>query len=180
MFATRLHLFVFIVKKAIMKNLLRAILACFSLGVAMNAAALEDYVGYSLGAVKSSKDGVNHTSPGFTGMISARPNNYYGWEVQSGMIGRVGKYAASGEADFSLAGFAPLGNSGINLYAKAGPDVIYSSGGVFATGLTYGAGVEYQGGNNIFRLGVQHFNIGKSPSLSANLIGVTLMVKLGH
>lgn len=163
-----------------MKNILRVVLACFSLGMMMNAVALEDYAGYSLGAVKSSADGVNHTSPGFSGMISARPNQYYGWEVQSSMIGRVGKYAASGVVDFSLAGFVPLGNSGINLYAKAGPDAIYSSGGVFATGLTYGAGVEYQGGNNIFRLGIQHFNIGKSPSLGANLIGVTLMVKLGQ
>jgi len=163
-----------------MKNLLRLILACFSLGMTLNAVALEDYAGYSLGAARSRTDGVNHLSPGFSGMISARPNEYYGWEVQSSMIGRVGKYAASGEADFSLAGFVPLGNSGINLYAKAGPDAIYSSGGVFATGLTYGAGVEYQASNNIFRLGIQHFNVGKSPSLSANLIGITFMVKLGQ
>lgn len=163
-----------------MKNLLRTVLACFSLGMMMNAVALEDYVGYSLGAAKSSKDGVNHTSPGFFGMISARPNEYYGWEVQSSMIGRVGKYAASGEADFSLAGFAPLGNSGINLFAKAGPDVIYSSGGVYATGFTYGAGAEYQNNNNILRLGIQHFKVGKSPSRSTNLIGITLMVKLGQ
>jgi opacity protein-like surface antigen len=162
-----------------MKNLLGGMLACFCMGLAMNAAALQDYAGYSLGAVRSSNDGTRKTSPGFTGMISARPNNYYGWEVQGGILGKAGKYAASGEIDFALAGFAPLGNSGVNLYAKAGPDAMFSSGGVFATGFTCGAGLEYQGRNNIARLGIQHFSIGKAPSLGANLAGLTFMVRLG-
>ncbi|MGA7595234.1 MAG: hypothetical protein WCA64_08555 [Gallionella sp.] len=163
-----------------MKIILGGMLACFCTGLAMNALALEDYAGYSLGAVRSSNDGMRKTSPGFTGMISARPNDYYGWEVQSGIIGKVGRYATSGEADFALAGFLPLGNSGVNLYAKAGTDAIYSSGGVIATGFTYGSGLEYQGRDNIVRLGIQHFKVGKSPSLGTNLVGLTFLFKLGN
>jgi hypothetical protein len=161
-----------------MKKMILEILACCSVGMTMNAVALEDYVGFSLDSVKSSENGVNNSSAGLTGMISARPNEYYGWEVQGGMLGKVGPFSASGEADFSIAGFLPLGKSGINLYAKAGADAMYSSGNVFNNGLTYGAGVEYQCGKGAIRLGFQHFNVGKSPSLSTKLIGVTFLVKL--
>jgi len=161
-----------------MKKVALVLLACFSLGMTMNAEALEDYVGFSLGAVKSSENGINNSSAGFTSMISARPNEYYGWEVQGGILGKTGRYSASGEADFCIAGFVPLGNSGINLYGKAGVASIYSSGSIFHTDLTYGAGVEYQRGKGIARLGFQHFNVGKSPSLSTKLIGVTFLVKL--
>jgi hypothetical protein len=162
-----------------MKKTALSILACLGMAITMNAVALEDYVGFSLGAVKSSVSGVDDTSPAVTTMISARPNKYYGWEVQAGLLGKTGPFSASGEADFSVAGFLPLGNSGINLYAKGGADAIYSSGSVFRTGLTYGAGVEYQGSKGIVRLGVQHFDIGKSPSFGAQMIGVTVLVKLG-
>jgi hypothetical protein len=161
-----------------MKKVVLVILACVSIGMTMNAVALEDYVGFSLGAVKSSDNGVNDSSAGVTSMISARPNEYYGWEVQGGILGQTGRYSASGEADFSIAGFVPLGNSGINLYGKAGLASTYSSGSVFHTDLTYGAGVEYQGSKGVVRLGYQHFNIGKSPSISTKLIGVTVLVKL--
>jgi hypothetical protein len=161
-----------------MKKVVLVILACFSIGMTMNAVALEDYVGFSLDAVKSSENGENNSSAGFTSMISARPNKYYGWEVQGGILGKTGRYSASGEADFSIAGFVPFGESGINLYGKAGVVSIYSSGSVFHTDLTYGAGVEYLRGKGVVRLGFQHFNVGKSPSLSTKLIGVTVLVKL--
>ena len=165
-------------KKENMKKIALVILACFSIGMTMNAVALEDYVGFSLDAVKSSENGVNNSSAGFTGMISARPNEYYGYEVQGGILGKIGPYASNAEVDFSMAGFLPLGNSGINLYGKAGVDGIYTSGNVYNSGLTYGAGVEYQRGRGAVRLGFQHFNVGKSPSLSTKLIGVTFLVKL--
>lgn len=161
-----------------MKKVVLVILACCSIGMTMNAVAQEGYVGFSLDAVKSSKNGVNNSSAGFTGLISARPNEYYGWEVQGGILGKTGLFSASGEADFSIAGFLPLGKSGINLFGKAGVDAIYSSGNVFNTGLTYGAGVEYQRGTGAVRLGFQHFNVGKSPPLSTKLIGVTFLVNL--
>src|SRR5450759_1175824 len=67
-------------KKENMKKIALVILACFSIGMTMNAVALEDYVGFSLDAVKSSENGVNNSSAGFTGMISARPDEYYGYE----------------------------------------------------------------------------------------------------
>ena len=161
-----------------MKTVVLVMLACFSIGMTMNAFALEDYVGFSLDAVKSSENGVDNTSAGVTSMISARPNEYYGWEVQGGILGKVGSYSASGVADFCIAGFVPLANSGINLYGKAGLASTYSSTSVFNTDLTYGAGVEYQRGKGIVRLGIQHFNVGKSPSFSAKMIGITFLVKL--
>jgi hypothetical protein len=161
-----------------MKKVALAILACFSMGMTMNAAALEDYVGFSLGSVKSSDNGENYSSAAVTSIISARPNKFYGWEVQGGLLGKIGPYSATGEVDFAVTGILPLGNSGINLYGKAGVDALYSSGKIFNTDLTYGAGVEYQGSKSIVRLGYQHFNVGDTPSLSAELIGITYMVKL--
>jgi hypothetical protein len=161
-----------------MKTVGLGILACFSMGMTMDAAAIDDYVGYSLDAVKSSDNGENHSSAGFLSMLSARPNEYYGWEVQAGILGKTGSYSASGEADFCIAGFVPLGNSGIKLYGKAGADATYSSTSVYHSGLTYGAGVEYQLGKDAVRLGFQHLDVGKSPSFSTNLIGVTLLVGL--
>jgi opacity protein-like surface antigen len=167
-----------LIKKENMKKVVLIILACCGIGFTMNAVALEDYVGFSLDAVKSSESGVNDSSAGITAMISARPNDYYGWEVQGGILGKTGRYSASGEADFSIAGFLPFGNSGINLYGKAGGVATYSSGSVYHSGLTYGAGVEYLRGKGAVRLGVQYFDTGKSPSLSTKLIGVTILVKL--
>lgn len=155
-------------------------LACCSAGIATNAAALEDYAGFSVNAAKTSDFGENNTSAGFTGLISARPNAYYGYEEQFGLIGKAGPYSLNAEGDFSLAGFLPLGDSGINLYGKAGADAIFSSGNVFNTGFTYGAGVEYLRGKDAVRLGFQHFNVGKSPSYSTRLIGITFMLKLGE
>jgi len=163
-----------------MKKVALVILACFSTGMTMNAVALEDYVGFSLDAVKSSENGVNNSAAGITAMISARPNEYYGWEVQGGILGKTGPYSASGEADFCIAGFLPLGNSNINLYGKAGGVATYSSGGVYNSGLTYGAGVEYLGGKSVVRLGFQSFDVGNSSSLNTKLIGITYLVKLGE
>ena len=161
-----------------MKKAVLAMLAGLGIGMAMNAVALEDYVGVTLDAVRSGENGVNDRSAGFTGMISARPNRYYGYEVQGGVFGRIGAYSANSEADFAVAGFLPLAGSGINLYGKAGVDTVYSSGNVFNTGLTYGAGVEYQRGESVLRLGYQHFNAGQSPSSGARLVGITFLVKL--
>src|SRR5450759_2241626 len=161
-----------------MKKVVLVILACCSIGMTMNAVALEDYVGISLDAAKSSENGVNNSSAGFTGMISARPNDYYGYEVQGGILGKIGQFSSNAEVDFSMAGFLPLDNSGINLYGKAGVDAIYSSGNVFNTGLTYDAGVEYQPGNGAIRLGFQRLEVGKSRSLRTKLMGVTFLVKL--
>lgn len=113
-------------------------------------------------------------------MISARPNPYYGYEVQGGIFGKIGPFSSSGEVDFSVAGFLPFGQSGINLYGKAGVDDFYSSQNVNNEGVTYGGGIEYQHGKVAVRLGLQHFNVGNnalSPSLSTKLIGVTFLVK---
>jgi opacity protein-like surface antigen len=167
-----------LIKKENMKKVVLVILACCGIGMTMNALALEDYVGFSLDAVKSSENGENNSSAGFTVMISARPNEYYGSEVQGGIFGETGKYSVSCEMDYSMAVYLPLGSSGINLYGKAGADGIYSSGNVSSTGWTYGAGVEYQHGKGIVRLGFQHFDLGKNPSLSTKLVGVTFMFKL--
>ncbi len=163
-----------------MKKAILAMLACCGAGMTMNVAALEDYAGFSVNEARSSDFGENNTSAGFTGLISARPNEYYGYEEQFGIIGRAGHYALNAEGDFSLAGFLPLGNSGINLYGKAGADATFSSGNVFNSGFTYGAGVEYQRGRDAVRVGFQHLNVGKSPSYSTRLIGVTFMVRLGE
>jgi hypothetical protein len=161
-----------------MKKVALAILACFSMGMTMDAVALEDYLGFSLGAVKSSDNGVDYSSAAFSSILSARPNKYYGWEVQGGLLGQIGPYSVTGEADFCIAGFLPLGKSGINLYGKAGVDALFSSGKIFNTDLTYGAGVEYQDGKSILRLGYQHFNVGDSPEISAELFAITMMLKL--
>ena len=163
-----------------MKRAIQAMLACCGAVMALNAAALEDYVGFSVNAAKTSEFGENNTSAGFTGLISARPNEYYGYEEQFGIIGKAGPYSLNAEGDFSLAGFLPLGDSGVKLYGKAGVGAIFSSGNVFNTGFTYGAGVEYQWGKDAVRLGFQHFNVGKSPSFSSRLIGVTFMGKSGE
>jgi len=146
----------------------------------MNALALEDYVGFSLDAVKTSENGVSNSAAGITTIISARPNEYYGWEVQGGILGKTGQYSASGEADFCIAGYVPLGNSNINLYGKAGGVATFSSGGVYNSGFTYGSGIEYLSGKSVFRLSFQELDVGKSPTLSTRLIGITFMVNLGQ
>ena len=161
-----------------MNKVVLVILACCGIGVTMNAVALEDYAGFTLGAVKSSENGVNESSPGFTVMISARPNQYYGYEVQGGIFGNTGKYSASGMIDYSMAAYLPLFGTGINLYGKAGADLIYSSTNVSNADWTYGAGVEYQGGKGIVRLGIQHFNLGKNPVIDTRLAGITVLIKL--
>jgi len=130
-----------------MRKVALALLVFFGIGIAMNAVAADVYTGFSLDTVRSSGNGANNSSAGFTGLISARPNEYYGYEVQGGIFGKAGPFSMNAEDDFSVAGFLPLGNSGINLYGKAGVDAIYSSGNVFNTGFTYGAGVEYRRGN---------------------------------
>jgi len=167
-----------VIKKETMKKAALVTLACFGFGMTMNAIALEDYVGFSLDAVKTSENGASNTAAGITTMISARPNEYYGWEVQGGILGKTGPYSASGEADFCIAGFVPLGKSNINLYGKAGGVATFSSGGVYNSALTYGAGIEYLSGKSVVRLGFQDLDVGKSPSLSTRLIGITWMVKL--
>jgi hypothetical protein len=165
-------------KKEVMKIATLIVLAWFSFGTTMNAIALEDFVGFSLNAAKTSESGVDNTAAGITTLISARPNKYYGWEVQGGILGNTGAYTVSGEADFCIAGFVPLGKSNINLYGKAGGVATYSSGGVYNSGLTYGAGVEYLGGKGVFRLGFQNLDVVKYHSFSTKLIGITYMFKL--
>ena len=163
-----------------MKKVACVLLACVGIGSATRAVATDVYTGFSLHAVRSSENGINNSSAGFTGMISARPNPYYGYEVQGGIFGKIGPFSSSGEVDFSVAGFLPFGQSGINLYGKAGVDDFYSSQNVNNEGVTYGGGIEYQHGKVAVRLGLQHFNVGNnalSPSLSTKLIGVTFLVK---
>lgn len=163
-----------------MKKAALLMFACF--GIPLNAAALEDYVGASLDAIRSSENGASNSGGGIGTMISARPDRYYGYEVQARLFGKAGSYSTNAEADFSIAGFLPLADSGIDLYGKAGVDSVYSAGNIFNTGLTYGAGIEYLGHKSGIRLGFQHFNVGNgnlSPTLSTRVIGITYLVKLG-
>ena len=161
-----------------MKWAVSLILACCGIAISIDAIALEDYIGFSADAVKSSGNGVNHTAAGLTGLISARPSRYYGYEEQIGVLGKVGPYSSNAEVDFALAGFLPFGGSGLDLYGKAGAVAAYSSGNVFNTGYTYGAGVEYLYSKGVIRLGLQHFNVGKSPSLATKLVGIAFLFKL--
>lgn len=163
-----------------MKKAARVLLACVGICTATSAVATDVYTGFSLDAVRSSESGINNSSGGVTALISARPNPYYGYEVQGGIFGKIGPFSSSGEADFTVAGFLPLGQSGINLYGKAGVDDFYSSQNVNNEGVTYGAGIEYQHRKGAVRFGFQHFNVGNgtlSPSLSTKLIGITFLVK---
>jgi opacity protein-like surface antigen len=85
--------------------------------------------------------------------------------------------------DISAVAFMPVSDSKFKLYGKAGLADVYSRGSLGAAnnlGLTYGAGVEFSRDTGIVRIGFQHFNVGNgtlSPSLSTNLIGLTLLLK---
>lgn len=166
-----------------MKKTVLVLLACFGIGMTMNAFAVDTYVGISLDAVQSRYKGTNNSSAGFTGLFSVRLNEHYGYELQGGIFGKVGPFSHNGEIDLSIVGFLPLDERSLYLYGKAGVNDFFSSSSgvnVDNPGLTYGAGVEYRHSKGAVRLGFQHFNVGNnivSPHLSANLIGVTFLFK---
>lgn len=142
------------------------------------------FEGFSLASAQSAQDGVKSSGTGFTGVLSLRPNQYYGYELQGGLFSRSGPFDSNVEVDVSVAGLLPLGDSGLKLYGKAGVADVYSSTSNNVTantlGVTYGAGVEYQRNKTAIRVGFQHFNVGNntlSPALSTNLVGVTILVQ---
>lgn len=166
-------------KKKIGFMLTVAVLLCLA---AVDAMADGVYTGLSLDSAQSTQNGVKNSSFGLTGLISLRPSDYYGYELQAGYFGKAGPFNSNTELDGAAAGFLPLGESGFSLYGKAGLAWVYSSAGAGMTaskfGVTYGAGIEYHRNTGAIRLGFQHFNVGNdtlAPSLSTNLIGITFL-----
>lgn len=167
-----------------MKKIALVLFAWFGIGMAMNAVAddiFDIFTGLSLDSAQSTQNGAKNSSAGFTGILSTREiGKYYGFEVQGGYFGKSGPFTSNVEADLSVVGLLPLGASGFKLYGKVGAADVFSSMSVNNLGLTYGAGVEYRRNRTALRLGFQHFKVGNntlSPSLSTNLIGVTVLVK---
>ncbi len=155
-----------------------------SLGLlSMNAFADGDtYSGFSVDYVRSTQNGVNDSSSALAILKSVRPDEHYGYEMQFGLFGSSGPFTSSTFVDISAIGLVPLNNKGLKLYGKAGVADVYSRGlpgKANNLGLTYGAGIEYPRGNGAIRIGFQHLNVGNntlSPSLSTNLIGLTLLI----
>lgn len=162
-----------------------ALAALVTLGMSsMNAFADEDaYNGFSVGYVRSTQDGMHNSTSVFTIMRSVRLHERYGYEMQFGLFGKSGPFTSGGFVDLSAIGLLPLGDKGLQLYGRAGLVDVYAQGppgGANNLGLTYGAGFEYPRENGLVRLGFQHFNVGNntlSPSLSANLFSLTLLLK---
>jgi len=167
-----------------MKKIALLLFAWFGISVAMGAFAEDDFdlfTGFSLDSARSTQNGVKNYSAGLSGIYSTRyTDKHYGFEIQGGYFGKSGQFTSNVEADISVIGLLTLGSSGINLYGKIGFADVFSTSSANNTGLTYGAGVEYQRNVMALRLGLQHFNVGNnsmSPSISTNLIGVTVLVK---
>lgn len=166
-----------------MKKIALAALALLGM-LSMNAFADGyAYNGFSVHYVHSTQNGVSNSSSAVAYVRSVRPNEHYGYEMQLGLIGKSGPFTSSTSVDLSAIGLVPLGGKGLKLYGKAGLVDVYSRGSSGAAnnlGLTYGAGFEFPGKDGLIRVGIQHFNVGNntlSPSLSANLIGLTLLLK---
>lgn len=165
-----------------MKNITLTTLVSLCL-LSMNAFADSDaYNGFSLGYVSSTQNGVNNSSSAVAIMRSVRPNEHYGYEMQFGIIGNSGPFTSNTFVDLSAIGIMPLNKKGLKLYGKAGFADVYSKGllgNANNLSLTYGAGIEFPRENGIIRVGFQRFNVGNntlSPSLSATLIGLTLLL----
>jgi hypothetical protein len=158
-----------------------ALATLVSLGMlSMNAFADGDaYNGLSLDYVRSTQN----DSSALTILKSVRPNEHYGYEMQFGLFGNSGPFTSNAFVDLSAIGFVPLSDRGLKLYGKAGLVDVYSRGSLGTAnnlGLTYGAGFEFPLDNGAIRVGFQHFNVGNntlSPSLSTNLIGLTILLK---
>jgi hypothetical protein len=163
-----------------------ALATLVSLGMlSMNAFADSDaYNGLSLDYIRSTQNGMkNNDSSALTILRSVRPNEHYGYEMQFGLFGNSGPFTSNAFVDLSAIGFVPLSDRGLKLYGKAGLVDVYSRGSPGTAnnlGLTYGAGFEFPLDNGAIRVGFQHFNVGNStlsPSLSTNLIGLTILLK---
>lgn len=162
-----------------------ALAALVSLGMlSMNAFADDDvYNGFSVGYVRSTQDGMHNSTSVFSIMRSVRLHEHYGYEMQFGLLGKSGPYTSGGFVDLSTIGLLPLGDKGLKLYGRAGLVDVYAQGPTGSAnnlGLTYGAGFEYPRENGLVRVGFQHFNVGNntlSPSLSANLFSLTLLLQ---
>ena len=158
-----------------------ALATLVSLGMlSMNAFADGDaYNGLSLDYVRSTQN----DSSALTILKSVRPNEHYGYEMQFGLFGNSGPFTSNAFVDLSAIGFVPLSDRGLKLYGKAGLVDVYSRGSLGTAnnlGLTYGAGFEFPLDNGAIRVGFQHFNVGNStlsPSLSTNLIGLTILLQ---
>jgi len=167
-----------------MKKLALLLFAWFGISVAVGAFAEDDFdlfTGLSLDSARSTQNGVKNSSAGLTGIFSTRYiDKHYGFEVQGGYFGKSGQFTSNVEADLCAIGLLPLGGSGINLYGKIGFADVFSTTSENNTGLTYGAGVEYQRNVMALRLGLQHFNVGGNTQLTSvrtNLIGIAVLVK---
>lgn len=162
-----------------MKKLASAVL--FTLCLSSSVFAQEIFDGGTLGAAQSTQNGASNSSYAFSGFVSVRPSAFYGYEFQGGLFGTSGPFTNSAFVDATVVGFLPLGESGFQLYGKAGVADVYSMlSNVSANniGLTYGGGIEFKRNKGAFRLGLQHYNVGNdslSPSLSTNLIGISFM-----
>ena len=150
----------------------------------MNAFADSDtYNGFTLAYVQSSQNGVSDSTTGITILRSKRLNVHYGYEMQFGLFGNIGSYSTNGFVDLSALGLLPLGESGFNLYGKAGLADVYSRGSSGAAnniGLTYGAGFEFKRDIGKVRVGFQHLNVGNgtlSPRHSTFMFGLTLFLQ---
>jgi hypothetical protein len=162
-----------------------ALATLVSLGMlSMNAFAdVDAYNGFSLDYIRSTQNGMNNDSSALTILKSVRPNEHYGYEMQFGLFGTSGPFTSNAFVDLSAIGFVPLSDRGLKLYGKAGLVDVYSRGSLGTAnnlGLTYGAGFEFPLDNGAIRVGFQHFNVGNntlSPSLSTNLIGLTILLK---
>jgi hypothetical protein len=82
--------------------------------------------GLALSSAQSTQGDIKNYSPGLSGLVSMRPNPYYGTEFQLGLFGQSGPFDYSVWLDCAATGFLPLGSGGFNLYGKAGLALIYS------------------------------------------------------
>jgi hypothetical protein len=166
------------IKKTALATLI--LLAMLSMNAFADGAS---YNGFSVGYARSTMNGKSNSSSSLAILRSVRPNENYGYEMQFGLLGNSGPFTSNASLDLSAIGLVPLRDKGLKLYGKAGLIDVYSRGPPGTAnnlGLTYGVGFEYPGDEGIIRLGFQHFNVGNStlsPSLSANLFSLTLLLK---
>jgi hypothetical protein len=162
-----------------MRKLTLALLA--SLGMCSTGAFADGvaYSGFALYFGRSTQPGEQSVASGLGIVRTRRLSEYYGYEMQIGMFDNSGPYTANTFAELSAIGIMPLGGSGYKLYGKLGIADVYSTGSVEAAnklGPTYGAGVEFVREVGIIRVGIQHFNLGNTPSLRTNMIGLSLFL----
>lgn len=141
----------------------------------------ELFDGLSLSSARSTQGGIDNYSLGLSGLVSMRPTSYLGTDFQIGIFGQSGQLNYSALLDGAAVVYLPLGSKNVNLYGKAGFAIIYSfesNNSVKNLTPTYGAGIEYKWGKKAVRLSIQHYDVGNisiSPSISANLMGISLL-----